>query len=526
MRQYTDEQVNSMSREEIASFMTKINYRPPPNASLADLQNTISKFQRTRTLAIWHDHSTILNTDYILFAVWIVYDPAVFYTQTEVRQARNLKTNIQSIVEEPTIYIIAPSSSSPVDQLALVGDRIECLQELSQPVKASNGVEINDCLHFFCGDKPAQQFERGTQIGGIYKCGGCGCKDSMMMDLAHAFHHSWRPLAGIALAGRLGNKPECLKPFDNLKVGELKSELQARGVTTQGMLKPKLLSTLTDILQGVQRVPTILTLDPKQPLSRLNLQKYEVIDCEPLHDMKGHLYNLLPEIPPIRYKTKGIWSLFEGCCHLKLQQNQVNKFVLDLLETIVRVSELLYSFDHKRTPKLYNVSWYHHELCCKLLSSPKNQTRQHLFGIYLHDLVVHAPPIYQQVCLRSMNAESQEHLFSQAKHIGLRATNRTPENVLPTILICMQAKQKVSSCQESIQKQDSMVSVAASGIGRYRGTFISNSFILERLSSWQAHLMRISGYLKNGEGVWWERTENGFLYHDSADDSVLLLGHI
>ena len=77
----------------------------------------------------------------------------------------------------------------------------------------------------------------------------------------------------------------------------MKSELQARGVTTQGMLKPKLLSTLTDILQGVQRVPTILTLDPKQPLSMLNLQKYEVIDCEPLHDMKGHLYNLLPEIP-------------------------------------------------------------------------------------------------------------------------------------------------------------------------------------------------------------------------------------
>lgn len=119
-----------------------------------------------------------------------------------------------------------------------------------------------------------------------------------------------------------------------------------------------------------------------------------------------------------------------------------------------------------------------------------------------------------------MNAESQGCLFSQAKHIGLRATSRTPENVLLTILICMQAKQEVGSCPESIQKQDSMVSKAVSGIGSYRGTLISNNFILERLSSWQAHLMGNSGYLKHGEGIWWERTENGFLFHDSADGDI------
>ena len=84
-----------------------------------------------------------------------------------------------------------------------------------------------------------------------------------------------------------------------------------------------------------------------------------------------------------------------------------------------------------------------------------------MFGIYLHDLVVHAPPIYQQVCLRSTNAERQERLFSQAKHISLKATNRKPEYVLPTMLLCMQARQKMSECQESINKQDSMVSSAA-----------------------------------------------------------------
>ena len=79
-----------------------------------------------------------------------------------------------------------------------------------------------------------------------------------------------------------------------------------------------------------------------------------------------------------------------------------------------------------------------------------------------------------------MNAESQERLFSQAKHIGLKATNRTPENVLATILICMQARQKAGNCQE---RQESMVSQAASKIEKCRGTFITETFILERLSS-------------------------------------------
>ena len=70
--------------------------------------------------------------------------------------------------------MIAPSASSLSDQLALVADRLECLQEIANTVFAPNGVPITDKMRFFCGDKPAQQFERGTQVGGAYKCGGCG----------------------------------------------------------------------------------------------------------------------------------------------------------------------------------------------------------------------------------------------------------------------------------------------------------------------------------------------------------------
>jgi hypothetical protein len=82
-----------------------------------------------------------------------------------------------------------------------------------------------------------------------------------------------------------------------------------------------------------------------------------------------------------------------------------------LLTTIVHASHSLYLNASYHSPKkvlqLYNCTWLHHELCYTLLENPRKQTLQHLFGVYLHDLVVHAPPQYEIVCLRSTNAESR-----------------------------------------------------------------------------------------------------------------------
>ena len=134
---------------------------------------------------MWHDHSTVLQQGYILFAVWIIYDPAVFYGEQGCKgKCGILNTNLQELIEQPTIHMIAPSTSSGEDQLSLVGDRVEWLKEMSKPLVASNGITKMDTMRLFCGDKPAQQFERGPQIGGTYKCGSCGCVDTMTHDLA------------------------------------------------------------------------------------------------------------------------------------------------------------------------------------------------------------------------------------------------------------------------------------------------------------------------------------------------------
>ena len=163
-----------------------------------------------------------------MITVHIVYDQAVFYTQSEYD---GQSINLQSTIESPSIHMICVSSSSSEDQAAFLQDRLNCLFSLSESIQASNGVPITDKLRFFVGDHPAKQYERGTQQGGKYKCGGCGVQDLMMDDLAHTLQRSWRSLHDIqhiAIAGKLGRQQGELKPFELLRVQQIREELHAR----------------------------------------------------------------------------------------------------------------------------------------------------------------------------------------------------------------------------------------------------------------------------------------------------------
>ena len=245
MRLKTNNELDILNKDEILSLLSLAHHDVPSGCTIEELRSELATIQRTRNLAMWHDHSTILKTGYILFAVWVVYDPAVFLTEVEC-------PNVQEVVEQPVIYMISPCGSSPSDQIGLITDRIECLQELSTSPTADNGVQVKDNMRFFCGDKPAQQFERGTQIGGCYKCGGCGCKDTMMQDLAHALECKWRSLSdlqSLVLNGAFGNTCNKLKPLDNLRVDDLKKELRHRGHTSLEKPKPELQAILTEILK-------------------------------------------------------------------------------------------------------------------------------------------------------------------------------------------------------------------------------------------------------------------------------------
>ena len=73
-------------------------------------------------------------------------------------------------------------------------------------------------------------------------------------------------------------------------------ELRARNVYNSCTTKVDLKKELARVLKGVQRVPTLLLNNPAVSLDEMQLQRSSILDCEPLHDIKGHLANVFTEI--------------------------------------------------------------------------------------------------------------------------------------------------------------------------------------------------------------------------------------
>ena len=178
--------------------MPKKNIQLPSDLSEDNLRSTLATYERTRTIMAWHDHSEILGHDYALVTVKVVYDPAVFKSESDIDQRTAQSTpDLQAYIEEPEIYVLAVNSSSVEDQTALISDRMECIREINMDLKTANNITISDKLLFFTGDKPASQFERGTQIGGNYPCELCRAHVAQFDDFAYCANHKWRSLQTI-----------------------------------------------------------------------------------------------------------------------------------------------------------------------------------------------------------------------------------------------------------------------------------------------------------------------------------------
>ena len=136
----------------------------------------------------------------------------------------------------------------------------------------------------------------------------------------------------------------------------------------------------------------------------------------------------------------------------------------------------------------------------------------------MHAVTAHIPTQFELACLRSLNAESQERLFGQARTIAESCTNHHPDNVIPQIMLRLQAKQEQHEFLASVNKGDSQVSHVARDMPHLSGTRVKSSFIKQREDCWQVHLQRISPFLVAGVDVWWSYTSNGFLFHDGDTD--------
>ena len=229
MHLYTDAKIDTTKVDELKEAV-QIHNLTHPDTDIEQLKKVLRTTQQTRYLTFWHDHATMLGRGYIMMTVHTIFDPAVFNSTRE-----DDKDTVQTLVEEPYMYMFGLNSSSIEDQATLIVDRVDCLEEMDEPLIASNGVPVTDIIRFFVGDHTAKQFERGTQCGGVYKCGSCGCKSSLIDDQAHALQCSTRSLTelqALAIGGVLGKVPCTVKPLyvPDLVVKDIRKELVARGV--------------------------------------------------------------------------------------------------------------------------------------------------------------------------------------------------------------------------------------------------------------------------------------------------------
>lgn len=403
---HSDVKLTCFTTRELHEQLNK-RIQIPENSSREQLRRKLCEAERTCTIAIWHDHTTCLGQGYILVTAKVLYDPAVFIDSKDLPRTSPIRS-LQSYIEEPEIHILALSTSSIEDQAGLIPDRKSCLSSLDNELTSSEGVPVKDRLVFFYGDKPAVQFERGSQQGGDFPCTTCGCMASRMDDLTHCFTWKWKSvedlqcratkgkciymymyvdsttqviytlkLLSYMYVGRAGKQPGVVKPFDALTVDQIKEELRSRDIYTSASNKSDLSRDLKKALRGVQRVPSLLLQNPTQPLSELHLQHYQILDCEPLHDIKGHIQNVIQELPGLldqstrtklnklltvdlhkEKKTGSDYRLLIIHILTLLNKNKAPKKMCQLFKTLVTISHLLYSDDNKRTPKailrLYN----------------------------------------------------------------------------------------------------------------------------------------------------------------------------
>ena len=125
MRLQTDEEIEAMSLDTLRSTADQYHHQLSSYTTIEELRTTIKHFQRSQSLILWHDHSTILGLGCILITAHVAYDPAVFYTQAEYEQMHSQTHSIQSLVERPQLLIIAAGSPSIADQIAIIQDRID-----------------------------------------------------------------------------------------------------------------------------------------------------------------------------------------------------------------------------------------------------------------------------------------------------------------------------------------------------------------------------------------------------------------
>ena len=274
---------------------------------------------------------------------------------------------------------------------------------------------------------------------------------------------------------------------------------------------------------------SLLMFSPESALGDLNLQDYEVLPFEPLHDLKGYLGSVLRKLPSViqsgALKKKvsiyldTVWkkahlygldlreALIE-VAYLFVSSPETNDTtaVRKYVMCLVQISKILYSLDMSQSPKqclqFYNCAFTVQELHLELFGMA-------MATQYFHALLLHGPQQHEVVHSRSVNTENEERLFKSAANAA-KCTDRKPQNMLPTVLKRLKVKRASKMGPiHSIRDQNSRIGSRTADLPDYAGSVFPPEWIKKRPFAWQAHLKRIAHFLIHGKGAWWTTSESG-----------------
>ena len=537
----SDSYYNQLSKEELTVELHKIHEKISDN--IDEMRNQLKKYQRQRHWLLWHDHSTLANYGHMLFCLRELYDPAIHVTRQEMLDKTGKDIDVQATVEEPQLYILGQSRSTVEDQMRFIPTRQQDLRELKSSTATESGIEVWDVMRFMNGDNPACEMEDGTQHGGNYGCPGCDGNICSSHDMEYTLQRKYKTLEKkkeLIQAGPAGRK-ETLHPFKDMKINDLKRELQARGRSGEGK-KEELQKELSSMLGGTTRLPALLhkSDDCNVSVEELNIEKYEVLYFEALHCSMNHIKNLLQELPhhitdidtliklkeilAIQYskdKIRGVdyrkTLIFVTIALYPIASRDVRLLLVTLCEMI----EIYYAQDEVRSPKmilrLHNLCWRHGILRQRVLTPPQSLTYRKLFGLYFHSCMAHSAQLLRVASHRSTNAEMFERLFEKLSDITTKTWSKRIEDLSTNAILHLQAE-KFNPAKQHVLREEREISKMAKSLPKLDNTMLPKFDLDKYAGAWTAHLKLIADYLKPGEGVWWRETEDCIEFFDGSDE--------
>lgn len=171
----------------------------------------------------------------------------------------------------------------------------------------------------------------------------------------------------IVLKGTLGLQRSLAlhpKTFANLKTEDLKVEVMGRGLQVDSEKKKCYQKALTSELARQWRVPALLVNAPKTTLEDLGVSKYEILPCEPMHDLSSHITDLLEEHP--NHVSKDVASVIQECKDLTIRKLKEKKRAFDLRCLIITISSQLHTKAPLKVQQLVDTLVQMAEILCNL----------------------------------------------------------------------------------------------------------------------------------------------------------------